>query len=734
MLRAVAGFYAPQRWDGMRPLPPERAAWEIVLGPKQADFYLAIPAEWEPVIQKQLAVVWPRARIEAAADPLPAVVKYLKPGKLVEATTSLTGRIAMKNHYMFGFKSRAAEVLPNLLECTRMLKEGEQAVVQLLLTPAPPDWWHQAAESYQDFRARGKMPARIRLDPQTITQYAAEFVAGAVLEVVNITTELIAGGPSDYTMKGPSRAGMMQERPIGGSVSDKLKQDAIATTIRVGVQTHTEQAGRAVLRAIEYAFRTMDGDNGLVMEATAGREGWAPIMARAPGWESWLNRDYMSLQEVAAMVNLPTGEMQAEYGLEGMAHTETPNLPAPIRTPGLLLGAASWKGKPFNVYLPTDNDDETCLPRVIIGPMGCGKTRGYGANLAVEAVLAGYYAVIIDPAAGEIGDEAEAALGPDRVHRLRFGDMNRLIAPDWREVWHADDPARGRNRLAQQLIAFFDSATDEAGPQTARYLRAAAKAVPTGRLSEVVQLMTENTYLQALLPTMREQERAVWSTFQNLSDARRAQIAAPVLNRLDVVLGDDWLAASMEAEEGLDLVALLDDGKPKCIVLDMPKSDLGPEVVDVLAALVATKLDLAMVTRKSRTPTFVIWDEPHQYLRSAKTWRSVAVESRKWRFAYCWMFHSWEQLPADLAEIIRSAGPHYHLYRASPRTFQALKLEIAPWTAEEAVRIPRFHALNIIQAGGQTVPPFLAKMALPPSKRLKGGKPLGGSAAEPAQE
>src|SRR5690606_40312830 len=59
-----------------------------------------------------------------------------------------------------------------------------------------------------------------------------------------------------------------------------------------------------------------------------------------------------------------------------------------------------------------------------------------------------------------------------------------------------------------------------------------------------------------------------------------------------------------------------------------------------------------------QTCALPIFDEPHQFLRSAKLWKAAAVESRKWRLGYIWMFHSWEQIPRDLREIIRAANPH----------------------------------------------------------------------------
>lgn len=676
------------RWNGRGFAPPERASWEIVLGHKDAKFYLTIPAPWLSVIEKQIAVVWPKATVKQVPDPL-------------NITPTKTGRLELTNHFLFSIRTdqRTLGVIPSLLETTKMLSEKEKIAVQILLDPAPPDWWQSAAVAYENYRA-GRMPNRIQLDAKTAAKGILKATTWVTWEVMGIVQEIVSGEPAEsIDLNECDKATALRERPVGLSVAEKLKGDALDVTIRVAVDAPNAEP---LMRAVWYAFRSLDQDNSFALVNT--RKELPLIQERRPGLK--INRDYLSIKEATMLTMLPTRHLQEEYNLESIDHRET-NIPKAITNGGILLGNVTFHGKKQNVYLPTGNHDELCLPHVVIGGMGTGKTMGFGANLAVEAVRNGMGAVMIDPAKGEMGDEIEKVLP---VTRTRFGRVP--VALDWREALHSE---RSRNRLANELIAFCDAASDEAGAQTVRYMRAAAKSVPSGRLSEVVDILTNPQYRSKLLPKMRQKEREVWEAFGQLTDARQAQIGMPVLNRLDVVLGDDYLAECMDAEQGLDFVELLQE--PRAIVLDIPKAELGTEAVDILASLVMTKLDLAMVLRKSKHPVFVIQDEPHQYCRSARIWKSSAVESRKWRFSYCWMFHAWEQIPRNVAAIIQAAGPHYHLYTSSKATYRALAEEIAPFEIEEAMKTPMHWAINVIRSGGVAVNPFLAKMAAPPSKR-----------------
>ncbi|GAB6875548.1 ATP-binding protein [Thermaerobacter litoralis] len=621
------------------------------------------------------------------------------------------GIATLQRHYLFPLRAdrRTADPLPGLLDAGRLLRSGERAVLQVLLVPAPPDWWAAAVAAYERLR-QGIMPRRVAVDGAALARGGAYALALALWEVASIVGELLVGEPPPATWRQeePDLATVLRERPDHRRIAAKLRGPALDVTIRAGVESPDPVHARAVLQALGWALRDLDADNALILRPASPDRLAAALRQRAVPWK--VNHDYLSLAEAAALLQLPSRTLAQAFDLALPPGPEQAP-PAVLRAGGLRIGTVTFRGRTWPVHLPTVDLDELCLPRLCIGGMGTGKTRGFAANFAYEAVRAGYTVIVFDPAAGEIGDELEAVLPPEQIRRIRLG--RDVIAMDWREVRYA---LRARNRLASEVLGFFEGMADEPGVQTARFLRAAAKAAPGGRLSEITALFVDPAYRRAQLAQMRPAERAVWESYDALSDARQNQIALPVLNRLDVILGDDYLADCFAAQAGLDLVPVME--RPgHVLVLDAPKTDLGAEALDVLGALVASKIHLAMLLRKSRHPVFAVWDEPHQYLRSARTWRAAAVESRKWRVGYVWLIHAWEQLPRDVAAIIRAALPHYHLYPSSPATWQTLAAEIAPWTVEQALQIPRYHALHILRAGGRTLPPVLVAMDPPPSRR-----------------
>ncbi|QKE72124.1 hypothetical protein HPK19_04625 [Arthrobacter citreus] len=134
-----------------------------------------------------------------------------------------------------------------------------------------------------------------------------------------------------------------------------------------------------------------------------------------------------------------------------------------------------------------------------------------------------------------------------------------------------------------------------------------------------------------------------------------------------------------------------------------------------------TKINLAMQFRKEsdQFPFFVIVDEPHQFNRSSKLWESMAVESRKWRVSFTWLFHYWEQIPKQARTAIKNALPHYTLYPTSKETWKAFAEEVAPFDLAECMALERYHAINILRVDGGNLKPFICHMAAPPSERKK---------------
>lgn len=673
---------------------PQFFSFTIYANHDSIKFYFTIPEQWQDFISDRLKTVWPCATTKHVRLP-------------VLAPNSFNMAIHTKQHDFFSLATSKNnnDPLNSLLVILNDLKDGDEVVITVKATPADrQSWTYDATELHKQFR-KGDSIRKLRPSVESVSRVALEVANDVMTEASQFFTSLVGMEPDKkpevmhYDITGLG----MSDNKVSDATKKKINEPVFNIEISVSVIADDINKGTMLLKTIAASYNDLADDNEIIYTLDP-----TPLSKRIGLYSSLL-----SASELSKFMQLPGSQLQQDFPKIEQIDTRETTIPTiMLNSAGIEIGVITQNGNDIPIYLPIDNEDELCLPTIVVGGMGCGKTRGYGGNILVNAAKKGFTSIGIDPAIGQLYEEACAGLPSEDIIHLKFG--SKPLCLDWREVSHGTK-SLARSRLASEIIAFIETASDDVGVQTMRYLRSAAKVVPTGRLNEVVELFTNVLYREKLLKTMADREIETWDTYNKMSDSRQTQIATPILNRLDVILGNDYLADCLECDEGIDFVDLIDKGVGKCIIIDIQKGDLGPEGVDVVAALIATKLDIAMVMRKTKHPVFIVQDEPHQYLKSARTWKSVAVESRKYRFAYTWMFHSWEQIPRSLAEIIKSAGPHYHVYKSSKKTYTDLAEELLPFTLTECLQTKTFYALNAIRAGGQNVPVFMARMSKPPT-------------------
>lgn len=685
------------------------AVWEWHLGKDSASAYLAVPGHLVSSATQHIHTCWPRATVETTQeDPLASWSGEVSGGDVM-----------LKEHYVYSLSldRRTLAPLSSLLETVRMLKEDEHAVVQLHLVPAPKDWHIGAQEAYERIR-KGRKPSRVRFTGRAVAEGVAKFGASIALHANALVAEALTGEeiePEPIDL--PSS--LTGEQRLSQATMQKAKYPAFNVSIRIAVSCADLARRETILRSIGTAFHDMDGDNGLVLRPVRKTDKWWKSVRNRSKPGPKVNADYLSAPEVSRLLQLPTAALQDEYDIAANRHRET-DMPEHLLKDGIALGTYTFRGESAPVYMPVDNWDDLCLGRAVIGGMGTGKTRGFGGNWGARALAQGFSVISIDVAKDELGEEIRTGarklgVGDDKLISFEFGAKPYRL--DWRE---AEGVKNAANRLAAEAVNFFRLHGAEAGIETGRYIRLAGKTIGAtkGSLEDMTRLFVDGDFRQAsiaLLESLRPDLAQEWITFERLSPGMKGKVMDPVLNRLDMLLGDDYLRECMSATEGIDFRKYLTGGYH--VSLHTPKHELGAEAVDILVDFLMSKIELAMFARpeEAQVPCFVIADEPHQFESCAPRWERMAVECRKWRLGLVWMFHSFEQIPRSLAHRMKDAGMHYHLYTSSKRTYLELAEEIAPFTVEEAMKTPKHSAINILRSGTETVPPFMLKMAAPPS-------------------
>jgi hypothetical protein len=687
------------------------ATFRIIYEANRITFYIIIPKQFQSAVTHTLSNVWPKAAINIVPNPIKAKFEHKK---------TLCAYLELKDHY---FKAILVDrtlnqPIPSLMAAGRNVIDDDLAVLDISFIPIGNKWRARAKEARNKYR-KGKEPKKTPTHLSELLFLIGDFIVDGIIEKIMGLFDIMFD-----TKKELQEVDYFQMfKTLTPATEQKYEHSGFDTVIRIASQSEVKQRAELTLIAIGTAFKDLTSDNEFIIKRVNNSYKFIKQMENEK-IPFRLNSNILSIPECSQILQLPSAPLQEEYPeIESIKMKET-EVDKRLLQGGILLGEVTYKTKTIEVYQPINDWEELCLPNVGIGGMGQGKTEGVCSNWLVESYLRGFGGLAIDAAKRQIGDEIQRCVDlgiipQEDFIRIDFGKT--AMSLDWCEAVQHE---KGKSRLAATIIDFFDINEETTG-QTGRFLRASVLSMKTGRLSEIFDIFENEDRLDEAIEESVENSmtRKTLEQYRASSPERRRQIVMPIYNRLDTILGDEYLAECMDSDFVLNMTELM--SQRKIIVFDFPDDELVPSQQDILINLVCSKIDLATRLRKriygddAEFPFFIVMDEPHKYLRSARIWESNAVEARKWRIGYFWTFHYWEQIPSQLQKAIRNALPHYHLYPSSKLTFKSLEEEIRPFTVEDALSLKRFHAINIIRAGGENVTPFIAQMAPPPSKRFK---------------
>lgn len=406
---------------------------------------------------------------------------------------------------------------------------------------------------------------------------------------------------------------------------------------------------------------------------------------------------------------------------------------------GLLIGHSELKGEQLPISIPLNNPNEFYKGYVFQGQMGVGKDCGI-QNFTTEGCLKHNISFVVIDQVNKEGREGMAngirdSLPPEKVVDLDLSNEKYLPPLDLTEVMEKLG-RKGADRFANELIQFFN--IDDMG-QSRKILRNFAKAC-NGSLYQLQQLLEDEGYRKERIKTLRESgnirladELDKYTTKYEISSKGDIKItfdgqksldskASAIMNRLDTFLGDDTLF-SIFAQPPMPEMSFekwMKEGKT--IIIRVPDRVLSQVAVKTLVHWITLKVlmtRLLMDNESQENGAFIVFNEPQTYLKNneglAALMARIAVQGRKERLGSIFACHHIGQIK-EIADDLISGGVHWFLFKNDhKKTFEQLDTELKPtFDIESAMKTEKYHAINILNFGGERKPAFLVKM-LPPS-------------------
>lgn len=608
-----------------------------------------------------------------------------------------------------------ADPLRALIGAATGLDTGQRAVVQILTRPVT-----------------GRRVARARRSGRRLQSGRSPRLSGRILDAV---TDLLTPGRS---RRRTPRSTFRPSAPVDPvtAVERSARHRSIAAKQR-GPQYETR---------IRYAVADLDTPAGASADASAGDtagdaarrrdvlRGRAHALASALSVYSEHNYyrrarlrrplpaiagrrlrrgDLLSVDELAALAHLPVDEFVPGLVRAG-AKAVAPPPGIPVPGPGVKPLGVADTGPARRVGLAVADARQHLH---VLGATGTGKSTLL-ARMILDDAAAGRGGVVIDPRGDLISDLLDRlpAATADRV--VLFDADDRRRPPCLNPL---DVPAgSSADATVDNLVSVFSRVFSASwGPRTDDILRAACltlttAAAATGRpatLLDLPRLLTDPDHRARVLTAVTDPVLAgFWAWYDQLGDPARAQVIAPLMNKLRAFLLRPFVRAALAAGPStVDLGAVLDGG---LLLARIPKGSLGTDTCRLVGSLLVARTWQA-ATARARVPqhrrrdSCLVIDECHNFLNLAYPLEDLLAEARGYRLSMVLAHQNLAQLPTDLAEGISANARSKVFFAASPTDARHLARHTAPRLGEhDLAHLEAYRAAARLVVDGAQTPAF----------------------------
>lgn len=711
--------------------------YEIMMKENEISFYVVCYEENADFVLLKLEQAFPKAPIEEV-DVSETAIPY---------DDTVIADMNLQRHNFFSIKTdygEQAQPVQDVLACSEDIREGDVLKFSMRVKPSDMNYWSYKCEEWHKKTLKGKAPIRLRITKDGVigALFGLSDIAFHKLSLLFRELHSIAF-KKQKTQQIVVNHASAETREIGGiSRQTGYKQTAPVFKANIRVASHsTDEVRRTMnMKSLTNAFDDLKDSNNALIRTTIYENPSSSFfkMAHKEVSEhkvtplSVANTDFMIMcdRELGKVMQLPTAKLQKAYAdkMDVLQRSEVGIPEVFLKPTGVFLGKTSYKGEEFETFFPADNPDEAMLPIISSGIMGSGKDT-FAANFIVENALMGKGAVIldvVDEVDRGMSDAIIKTLPPEKLVVLDFGNEEYVPYLDWAEAMRTEDRFT-QNKFASELVKFFET-EDEAGVQTERYLREAAKALPNGTVIQMGLMFTSPEFLEKTIADCEKRKdistAAFWKLYQEIGDGRKKQIADPILNRLHKLVGDPALKVifGQQGDGSINFDEWLYDGK--VIICKVPKDIFTSTGIRTIVHWLTVKTWLtkqAMKRQGKYCQSYLVMNEPHQFLTKslASTLEEIYPESRKFGLCVFSLFHDFAQIPKDLGDIMISSGCNFVVLKQnSDKLWKKFLHRIEPdFSLEDCMELKMHEAMVGVLADKKNQPVIRVKMNDLPYKR-----------------
>lgn len=639
--------------------------FEIVAQHSKMYFVITTPKKLQDLIEKQIYALYPSADIRVIDEPN----IFSQNGKVAYASYKTKNA----NYQPFKtYRELATDSVASLTSALSKMGEGEGAVFQVLIRGAGSEW-KKAGKGY------------------------------------------IAKTKKDES--NPEKATFKVDQKTLERIDDKVTKAGFEAVIRVIVSASSKEEASMHLKNIQSSLAPLTSDlNSLTSAKIKFHYGFMLncIYKYFPLFEfpMWNSISVLSTDELATLYHFPNKTVETPF----IQWLKAKTAPVPAEVPqsgGTEVGVGYYRGVRRQVDILLEDRRRHMY---IIGKTGMGKSELL-KEMIKQDIRAGHGVCVIDPH-GDLVEDALRYIPPERAEDVIYFDPSDAERPMGLNLLEANTEEEKHfmtTAIINLMYKLYDpQRTGIIGPRFEHAVRNAMLTVmcePGSTFIEIVRVLTDNKYVQELLPKVDDPiVRRYWTDqIAQTSDFHKSEVLDYIVSKFGRFVTNKTIRNIIgQSKSAFDFRKVMDDGK--ILLINLSKGRLGEENSNFLGLVLIPKLLVAAMSRQEipeedRRDFFLYVDEFQNF--ATPDFATILSEARKYRLGLTVANQFIGQMDEEIKNAIFGNVGTVISFRVGVTDASYLAREFQPiFNEADLINVDRFHAFMKTSVHNEPIPPF----------------------------
>ncbi len=636
----------------------EHISFEIAALPENIRFYVGCPAHLRDLVEKQIHGSYPIADITAVEE----YNIFSEDGFVSYASLSLGSPSYLPLKF---YKDLAVDPLSLITSQFAKLSHGEGAALQILISPVSSGW-----------RASGR-----------------SFIAKVKKREAN-----------------PDKATYSYDQKTLESIDNKCSKPGFNTAVRIVVSAKTKEAADANLENITGAFAQFNSDHNHFKK---DRIFLKPLFVSDfiyRYFPLFRQKSILNVEELATLYHFPNKTVETPH----IFWLNSKRAPAPqqILSEGLFLGNSSFRGVKRPVYI---GNEDRLRHTYIIGKTGTGKSELL-KQMILQDIKAGKGVCFIDP--HDTIDKLLEEIPPERAEDVILFDPSNLDRPMGLNMIEAETEQQ-MHLVATSIIGLMYKLYDPhqtgmIGPRFEHAIRNAMLTVmvePGATFVEVVRILTDPSYVQMLLPKVKDPIiRRFWTDqIAQTAEFHKSETLDYIVSKFGRFVTNKMMRNIIgQSKSSFNFRKVMDEGK--ILLVSLAKGKIGEENSSFLGSILVPKILVAAMSRQDisedqRRDFFLYVDEFQNF--ATPDFAQILSEARKYHLALIVANQFVSQMEDDVKQAVFGNVGTLMSFRVGVADAQFLAHEFAPvFSEQDLVNVDKYNCYVKTIVHNEPVSPF----------------------------